>query len=404
MHSPDLPKTSQQSGNLNNMLKRFFQFLPLLLVMVAGIAHSKAVLIPAAPQLSSSAYILIDADTGKVIVEHNADEQLPPASLTKMMTIYVVAGEMDRGNLKGEDLVTISEKAWRKGGSKMFVEVNTKVPVIDLIRGVVIQSGNDASIALAEHVAGSEDAFADVMNQQAVLLGMENTFYRNATGWPDPEHLTTARDLSLLARSLIMDYPEHYSIYSEKYFTYNEIRQPNRNRLLWRDNSVDGVKTGHTEEAGYCLVSSAKKNNMRLISVVMGTKSEDARAAESQKLLAYGFRYYENVEPYGAGAVLKQTRVWGGLVDQVNLGLTDKINLTIPRGSQSELQAQMEVNKVIKAPIKQGDELGRLVISLNGEELVNEPLVAMGSVEQAGFFARLWDAIKLFFLEMFGKV
>ena len=360
------------------------------------------VLIPAPPQLAASAWILVDANTGKVLVEHNADEQLPPASLTKMMTSYIVAAELHSGKVKEQDLVPISVTAWQMGGSKMFVREGTQVPLIDLLRGVVIQSGNDASVALAEYLAGSEDAFADVMNQQAQLLGMKNTTFHNATGWPSEGHLTTARDLSLLARALIQDYPEHYDIYSEKYFTYNDIKQPNRNRLLWRDSTVDGLKTGHTEEAGYCLVSSAVRNGMRLIAVVMGTSSEEARARESQKLLAYGFRYYETGKVYARGDVLKENaRVWYGAEDNVNLVAPNDIYLTIPRGARDQLQADVVVNDAIEAPIAENQSLGRLTVSYEGEALLETPLVTDQPVEEAGLFARLWDAITLFFMGIF---
>lgn len=363
-----------------------------------------ASLIPAPPQLAATGYLLIDADTGKIIVEHNADEQLPPASLTKMMTSYVIASELEQGNMAKNDRVRISEKAWRKGGSKMFVEVNTEVPLIDLLRGVIVQSGNDASIALAEHAAGSEDAFADIMNQQALLLGMQQSHFKNATGWPAEGHVTTARDLSKLARALINDHPEHYAIYSEKYFTYNEIKQPNRNRLLWRDDNIDGIKTGHTDEAGFCLVSSAKKNNMRLISVVMGTTSETARANESQKLLAFGFRYYESLKLYDNQPILKTQRVWGGNIETVDIGLTNALHLTIPRNSKKQLQAQIEVEKVLKAPITKGQVLGHVVISLEGETLMRTAVVAQQAIDEAGLMARIADEIELFVQQNLGKL
>ena len=257
------------------LIKLFPAWILLALLAMATPSQAK-VLIPASPQLAAKAWILLDANTGKVLVEHNADEQLPPASLTKMMTSYIVASELHSGKMREQDLVPISVTAWKMGGSKMFVREGTSVPLVDLLRGVIIQSGNDASVALAEYLAGSESAFADVMNQQATLLGMSSTTYHNATGWPADGHLTTDRDLSLLARALIQDHPQQYSIYAEKYFEYNGINQPNRNRLLWRDSSVDGLKTGHTEEAGYCLVASAVRKGMRLVSVVMGAKSEES--------------------------------------------------------------------------------------------------------------------------------
>jgi D-alanyl-D-alanine carboxypeptidase (penicillin-binding protein 5/6) len=383
------------------MLKTLATCLTLVAVLASNLVYARQVIIPAPPQLASTAYLLIDADTGKVLVENNSDEQLPPASLTKMMTSYIVSSEIESGNLREDELVRISVKAWKMGGSKMFIREGTRVSVKDLLRGVIIQSGNDASVALAEHIAGSESAFVDVMNQQAALLGMDNTQFFNATGWPVDGHLTTARDLSLLARALINDFPEHYRLYSEKYFKYNGINQPNRNKLLFRDKTVDGIKTGHTDEAGYCLVSSAQKNGMRLIAVVMGTRSEEARAAESQKLLAYGFRYFQTHKLYGANQSLTEAKVWAGKAEMVSLGLPEDLFLTIPRGAQEELDAQMHIDDVIKAPIKAGQELGNLTVTLNGEVLVDQPLVATQVVAEAGFFARLLDGIKLFFYKLF---
>lgn len=381
--------------------KTFSAWMLLMLVAVVASAQAK-VLIPAPPQLAASAWILLDANTGKVLVEHNSDEQLPPASLTKMMTSYIVASELQNGKVSEQDQVPISVAAWKMGGSKMFVREGTSVPLIDLLRGVIIQSGNDASVALAEYLAGAEGAFADVMNQQAALLGMSNTTYHNATGWPAEGHLTTARDLSLLARALIQDYPKHYGIYAEKYFEYNSINQPNRNRLLWRDSSVDGLKTGHTEEAGFCLVASAVRKGMRLVSVVMGTKSEEARARESQKLLAYGFRYYETGKVYSAGDVIQEnTRVWYGEDDNVNLIVSDDVYVTIPRGAKDDLDAKILVDDIIKAPLADKQELGRLSVSYEGEQILDLPLVADHPIKESGLFSRLWDFISLFLKGLF---
>ncbi|GLQ32451.1 D-alanyl-D-alanine carboxypeptidase family protein [Litoribrevibacter albus] len=361
-----------------------------------------ATLIPASPQLAASAYILLDANSGKVLVENNPDERVPPASLTKMMTSYIAVEEIQRGNISLDDEVLVSEKAWRMPGSRMFIEVGKKVKVEDLLRGIIIQSGNDASVAMAEHVAGSEAGFADLMNQYVSELGMSNTHFMNATGLPHEEHYASARDLAILAEHTIVDHPDFYGIYSEKVFKYNGIEQPNRNRLLWRDSTVDGLKTGHTNEAGYCLVASAEKDGMRLISVVLGTRSEEARARETQKLLNYGFRYFETLSLYEAGAELTRNRIWKGVQDQVSLGIIDDIVITVPRGSRKEVKANLEVDTIIEAPIQQGQELGLLKIDLNGETLVEKPLVALKPVEEAGFFARLWDAIKLFFIGLFG--
>ncbi len=386
------------------MLKRMISAV--LLLLAAAAVNAQQILIPAPPQVAATAYILMDADTGQVLVEHNADERLPPASLSKIKTVYLVAQEIQQGRLAEDDLVTISADAWRRGGaasggSTMFLEPNTRVPVIDLLRGVIIQSGNDASIALAEHLAGSEDAFADIMNQQALLMGMSNSSYENATGLPGPNHLTSARDMAILARAMIQEHPRYYALYSERAFTYNGIRQPNRNRLLFRDESVDGMKTGHTSEAGYCLVASAARGGMRLISVVMGTRSDEARAAETQKLLAYGFRYYETRPVYSAGQTLDRVRVWSGVENELTVSVAEDLTLTIPRGSAQHLQASMRIQDALRAPIEAGQKVGTLVIEYDGETLADVPLVAAHAVARAGFFSRLWDSIKLFFSNLF---
>lgn len=373
----------------------------LILTVSASFAVAQPALIPAPPQVGASSYVLMDATTGEIIIEENAYETLPPASLTKMMTAYIVEREIAQGDVSLTDEVPISVKAWRTGGSKMFIKEGTKVLLEDLLKGVIIQSGNDASIALAEYLAGSEEAFADIMNQQAVQLGMTGSSFMNATGLPSESHYSTAHDMALLARAIIQDYPEQYEVYKEKYFTYNNIRQPNRNRLLWRDKSVDGLKTGHTEEAGYCLVASAKREDMRLISVVMGTSSEEARVKETQKLLNYGFRYYETSSLYAAGEVLNEAKVWGGSVDQLNLGLAEAVTVTIPRGHKSELVATLEIDPTIKAPVALGDKLGRLLVTLDGKTLVDQSVVALQDVDQGGLFKRIWDWIKLFFLGLF---
>lgn len=392
------------------MFKKFF-FSVLLLITsnallaqqtpIPNSASNSAIIIPAPPQLASSAYVLMDADTGHIVVEHNADQKLPPASLTKMMSSYIVSEEIAAGRLNETDMVNISVNAWKMGGSKMFVREGNTVSVHDLLLGVIVQSGNDATIALAEHLSGSEEAFADVMNQKAAQLGMTSTHFKNSTGWPAGGHLTTARDLAILARAIINNHPEHYALYKEKYFTWNEIRQPNRNTLLFRDETVDGLKTGHTEEAGYCLVASAKRDGMRLISVVMGTSSENSRAAESQKLLAYGFRYFETSSLYKAGEEINKAQIWKGTLDQLSLGLARDIKLTLPAGRQQDLKASMHVNDTIEAPIEVGQVLGKVIIELDEKIIAEEPLVALHVVEEAGFFARVWDSIRLFFRGIF---
>lgn len=372
-----------------------------LLAIGLPLSAQAETLIPAAPELAASSWILMDAESGKILAEHNADEQLPPASLTKMMTAYLVEHEIDKGNLNPSDKVRISEKAWRAPGSRMFIREGTFVEVEKLLHGVIIQSGNDASVALAEHLAGSESSFADLMNQFAQRLGMTNTHYMNATGLPAEGHHSTAHDLAILARHIIEDYPDHYQIYSQRYFTYNDIRQANRNRLLWRDNSVDGLKTGHTDEAGYCLVASAKRNDMRLISVVMGTKSDEARTQESQKLLAYGFRYFDTRKLYEKYEPLNTSKVWSGAEDEVQLGLEHDLSVTIPRGREGDLKASLEIDPVIKAPVQAGQSYGRLVIRLDDKEVAEKPLVALQNVEQGGFFKRIWDSIVLFVMGLF---
>lgn len=358
-------------------------------------------MIPSPPTLNASSWILIDANSGEVLAEQNADKRLPPASLTKMMTAYIVEKEIDDGNINDQDLVTISKKAWQTGGSRMFIREGTQVSVEDLLRGVVIQSGNDASVALAEYIAGSESAFAELMNQQAQRLGLQNSQFANATGLPSPEHYSSARDLATLAKHIIQDYPEHYQIYSEKYFTYNGIRQPNRNRLLWRDASVDGLKTGHTEEAGYSLAASAKQGDMRLISVVMNTASEEARAQESQKLLNYGFRFFDTFRLYQRGAVINQSRIWGGAQDQLKIGVSEDIYLTVPKGQRDEMTAQLNLPETLEAPVQAGQQLGTLNVKLGDKVLMEQPLVALQTVEQGDFFKRIWDTILQFFTGLF---
>ncbi|MCE8029476.1 D-alanyl-D-alanine carboxypeptidase [Halomonas daqingensis] len=354
-------------------------------------------MIPAPPQIAAKSWILMDADSGRVLVEHNADERLPPASLTKLMTAYLVERELDRGNINLDDTVRVSENAWRTGGSKMFIEVNTDVTIRDLLYGIIISSGNDASVAVAEHLAGGEAPFADLMNQHATRLGLHNTSFANATGLPHPEQYSSARDMALLSQYIINDYPEHYAVYAEKYFTYNDIRQPNRNRLLWRDPTVDGLKTGWTTEAGYGLVASAKRDGMRLISVVMGTSSEESRAQETQKLLSYGFRYYETLKLYDQGAVLNSPRIWGGEKNELRVGVDRDVAMTLPRARNEELHARLDIRQDLTAPINLGDRVGTLEVRL-GEEVVGEhPLVALETIEEGGLFKRLFDQVRRFF-------
>nr|WP_026038197.1 D-alanyl-D-alanine carboxypeptidase family protein [Halomonas sp. KM-1] len=354
-------------------------------------------MIPAPPQIAAKSWILMDADSGRVLVEHNADERLPPASLTKLMTAYLVERELDRGNINLDDTVRVSENAWRTGGSKMFIEVNTEVSIRDLLYGIIISSGNDASVAVAEHLAGGEAPFADLMNQHATRLGLHNTSFANATGLPHPEQYSSARDMALLSQYIINDYPEHYAVYAEKYFTYNDIRQPNRNRLLWRDPTVDGLKTGWTTEAGYGLVASAKRDGMRLISVVMGTSSEESRAQETQKLLSYGFRYYETLKLYDQGAVLNSPRIWGGEKNELRVGVDRDVAMTLPRARNEELHARLDIRQDLSAPISLGDRVGTLEVRLGDEVVGEHPLVALETIEEGGLFKRLFDQVRRFF-------
>ncbi|WP_110687515.1 D-alanyl-D-alanine carboxypeptidase family protein [Salinicola aestuarinus] len=358
-------------------------------------------LVPSPPELAASSWVLMDAATGKMLVEHNADERVPPASLTKMMTAYIVEQEIEQGNISDTDQVSVSENAWRTGGSRMFIKEGTQVSVEDLLHGVVIQSGNDASVALSEYVAGSETAFADLMNQQASRMGMNNSHFMNPTGLPHDDHFSSAHDLAILARHIIGDFPDHYEVYSEKFFTYNGIRQPNRNRLLWRDPDVDGLKTGHTEAAGFCLVASAKKQDTRLIAVVMGTDSDEARAAETQRLLNYGFRFFQTRKLYDAGSVLNEARVWGGAKDTVRLGVQDDVSMTLPRSSADDLTARLNVPENLTAPIQAGQQIGKLEIRSGDEVLGEQPLVALEAVEEGSFFKRIWDSILRFITGFF---
>lgn len=380
---------------------RLFKVLCLVLFVATGHVYAATSVIPSMPTLAAKSYVLMDAETGKILVEHNAEEELPPASLTKLMTAYIATKEVQNGQIAEEDLVTISEKAWRTGGSRMFVEVGKQVSVIDLLRGVIIQSGNDASVALAEYIAGSEESFASMMNATGKNLGLANTNFLNATGLPLENHYSSAKDMAKLARAIIYDEPEHYAIYAQKEFVFNGIKQQNRNLLLWRDSTVDGLKTGHTDEAGYCLVASAVRDDMRLISVVFGAKNEASRAAETQKLLTYGFRFFENRTFYSKDTVLASPVIWKGSKNQIDVGLVKDLTLTVPRGQAQKLTAEAVLDKGIVAPIEQGTRLGIIEVRLSGELLHSAELVALETVEQGGFFKRMWDGVRLFFYNLF---
>ena len=357
---------------------------------------------PAAPELGANSYILMDFNSKTVMVESNPDMHVEPASITKEMTSYVVFTELAAGNITLQEPVTVSETALRTGGSRMFIEPGMDVTVEQLIKGMVIQSGNDASVALAEHLAGTEAAFADLMNHYAEQMGMTNSHFVNATGLPHEDHYTSARDVALLSIALIEEFPGYYRWYSEKEYNFNNIRQHNRNNLLWRDPAVDGLKTGHTEAAGYCLAASAKRDGMRLISVVLGSGSESSRVSESQSLLNYGFRFFETVQLYKAGQELAQGRVWKGQQEQISLGIRDELFVTIPRGRYEELDAQVEMRPQLIAPISEGEEVGQISIRLEGEEVAGRGLVALDAVEEAGFFGRTWDGMSMWFGGLFG--
>jgi len=366
-------------------------------IVLSAILQAATLPIPKPPAIGAKAYILQDYASGRVIAEENADQSVEPASITKLMTAYVVFNELQSGNISLDDLVTISEKAWRTPGSRMFVEVGKKVAVKDLIQGMIIQSGNDATVALAEYIAGSEDTFAALMNRHAEEIGLTGSHFMNSTGLPDSEHYMTARDIALLASRLIGQYPEYYKWYSVKEYTYNDITQQNRNKLLWQDESVDGMKTGYTDSAGYCLVTSAKRDGMRLISVVLGTDSPNARVSASQSLLNYGFRFFETHKLYTAGKELAASRIWKGEIESLPLGLTKDLYVTIPRGRYESLNASMNINNRIVAPVAAGTALGSVKVMLGDDLVAEQPLISLQSVNEGSFWQRITDEALLYF-------
>ncbi|MFP5418379.1 MAG: D-alanyl-D-alanine carboxypeptidase family protein [Gammaproteobacteria bacterium] len=386
------------------MTPSFLQRLVLIASFSILPATGGAATVPPPPPLLAKSWVLMDAASGSVLVDHLGSQRLPPASLTKLMTSHVAALEMQRGRLKDTDLVNISEKAWRMGGSKMFVRVGNQVAVRDLMRGIIVQSGNDASIAIAEHIAGSEDTFASMMNQEARRLGLANTHFVNATGWPDPRHASSALDMAKLARAIILEDPAHYALYKEKEFVWNDIKQPNRNLLLWRDPSVDGLKTGHTEEAGYCLVASGKRDNTRLIAVVFGTDSEEARARETAKLLGYGFSFFESKTFFPKGAAVQNVEVWKGAARSVKAGVANDFAAALPkRASEAYVTRVVPRPDYLVAPVAAGATLGRVeLVDPQGKVVMQAPLVALQAVEEGGFFRRSWDSVVLFFKRLFG--
>lgn len=350
---------------------------------------------PAPPVIAAKAYILLDANSGRVLAEQNADERLEPASLTKIMTAYIVFQELSKGTLHLDDMAPISLKAAKQEGSRMFAEPDSSVAIENLLKGMIVASGNDASVALAERISGEESAFAEIMNQNASRLGMSNTHFMNSMGLPSPGHYASARDIATLARAMINEFPEYYKWHSIREFTFNKIKQPNRNRLLWKDSTVDGVKTGHTEGAGYCLVASAVRDNMRLISVVMGTKSDQARASTNGELLNYGFRNFETRALYKAHEKLTEAHVWKGSESLVPAGLQQDFYVTFPRNQYDLLTASMEVSNKSVAPVNTGDKLGEVKVTQNNEIIARQDLVALETIEKGGIFKRLFDEIAM---------
>lgn len=376
---------------------RFLSTVFCWLIATVAQANALGIIVPDSPPINAKAYALMDYHSGEILSEHHAKERVEPASLTKLMTMYVIDYELSTGRLHEDELVSISEKAWKAEGARMFVEVNTQVSVADLIRGIIIQSGNDASIAMAEYIAGSEEAFVAMMNQHAKRIGMNDTHFMNVTGIPMEGHYSTAMDLAVLSQAIIRDFPENYTLYSEKWFSYNGIKQPNRNRLLWRNEYVDGIKTGHTDSAGFCLVASAAKDDMRLISVVLGAEDDGGRTDGSNKLLTYGFRFFETHRLFAAYKPLKQARVWMGDSRQLALGTTDDIFVTIPQGHYDDLTATIRLDNNIRAPIQEGTSYGTIEVTLGDEVLTSKPLVSLQTIAKGGVFNRFKDYLSMTF-------
>jgi D-alanyl-D-alanine carboxypeptidase (penicillin-binding protein 5/6) len=358
-------------------------------------------LVPPAPKLNLTSYILIEASTNTVIAEYDSDNQIAPASMTKVMSGYVIADQIANGSISLDDKVLISEKAWKTGGSKMFIEAGKRVSVKDLLSGIIIQSGNDATIAMAEYVAGSEEGFVDFMNAYASEMGLTNSLFQNSTGFSDPNHFSSAKDLAKLTQALINNFPDHYATYNEKEFTFSGIRQLNRNKLLWRDDSVDGVKTGHTDSAGFCLISSAQRNDMRLIAVVAGSESENERLTASQRLLEYGFRFYATQKLVSQEIKVTTAKVWGGTTNEVALGSTKDIYLTLPRSEFKNIKANYQFNNNLQAPIEIGQMIGSIEFTSNDRIVLSAPLVAIEAIEAKGFFGTLWSRLVYWITSLF---
>ena len=370
----------------------------LILLLVSAVANGAIkVPVPAPPIVGAKSFLLMDGSSGAELASLDADKRLAPASLTKLMTAYTIFRALADNQVSLEDQVVVSEKAWRTEGSRMFIEVGSQVSVEDLLLGMIVQSGNDASVALAEHVAGTESVFSDVMNQYAAQLGMHATNFKNATGLPHEDHFSTARDLAILVKTIIAEFPEYYKWYSVREFEYNDIKQPNRNNLLWRDDSIDGMKTGRTNEAGYCLVASASRDGMRVISVVLGTASAKARIDGSQALINYGFRFFETRLLFRAGETVAQAKIWKSEKEFTPLGLTEDLFVTIPRGTFDDVESVLNMPSVLMAPVAHGQPLAELQVSLNGDSLLNEPLRALDENPLGSFWQRTRDGVKLWF-------
>lgn len=368
-----------------------------LCLLAAVLTVASAAPLPSPPLLSANSYLLFDHTSGEVLAAKDPDKRIEPASLTKMMTAYIVATEIKRGSISLDEPVIISAEAQSMQGSRMFIEADTVVSIEDLLRGLIIQSGNDASVALAEHIAVSERGFVDIMNRMAENLGMSGTRFANASGLPHADHYTTANDLGKIASAIIREHPETYKMYSEREFTFNDITQKNRNTLLWRDDSVDGMKTGHTEAAGYCLVASAVRDDMRLISIVLGTASDKARIAESQRLLNYGYRFFKTHRVYAAGEQISEAKIWMGKSQSLGLGVADDLYLTLPRDAFDSLHSTIEIADYIRAPMRIGQELGRSVLVADNQIVGEVPLLSLQKIEQGGFFLRMKHSIQRYF-------
>jgi D-alanyl-D-alanine carboxypeptidase (penicillin-binding protein 5/6) len=379
------------------MSLRLSSTLAILFLFTFSASYAATMPTPAAPIIGAKSYLVIDSKTGHEIAALDADAALAPASLTKIMTTYVVFSALKQGQITLDEEVTISEKAWRTEGSRMFIEVGTRVTVKDLVFGMIVQSGNDASVALAEHIAGSESVFAEMMNQHATALGMYSSHFRNATGLPAENHVTTARDLATLARAIIEEFPEYYKWHAVKEFTYNNIKQSNRNSLLWRDDSIDGLKTGHTVAAGYCLVASAERDGMRIISVVLGTSSTKSRADGSQALVNYGFRFFETRLLFKAGEEISTARIWKSANEFSRLGVLEDLYVTVRRGSYDALESKLNIPSIVTAPISAGQPVAELAISLDGEDILKAPLRALDDNPEGSFWQRTKDSISLWF-------